>query len=202
MASTSRCKTCFGSLCEGNCSSSSSRVVICSCCSANLNLKNYHRHCGREGCDKVFKSRTRRFRRTGHPYPKKCKKCKADKKESLRGNMCKVCDINKEIYVIDGAKEEIERGSECVSMYHLYTIDARGSINTGRGRHSLIHARALDGTGANGIYNRFLNEHIFHLTQSHHHHHHRHHHRHHHTTPPPQLSGSYAALTSVAVICP
>ena len=75
--------------------------------------------------------------------------------------MCKVCDINKEIYVIDGAKEEIERGSECVSMYHLYTIDARGSINTGRGRHSLIHARALDGTGANGIYNRFLNEHIF-----------------------------------------
>ena len=75
--------------------------------------------------------------------------------------MCKVCDINKEIYVIDGAKEEIERGSECVSMYHLYTIDARGSINTGRGRDSLIHARALDGTGANGIYNRFLNEHIF-----------------------------------------
>ena len=155
MAST-RCKKCFEINCAGNCTS---RVVICSCCSANLNLNNYHRHCGRDGCEKVFKSRERRIRKTGHPYPKKCKKCKADKKESLRGNMCKVCDINKDIYVIDGRLQEIERGSQCVTMYHLYNIDAGGSINTGRGEDSLIHATELDETGANGIYNRFLNEH-------------------------------------------
>ena len=73
--------------------------------------------------------------------------------------MCKVCDINKDIYVIDGRLQEIERGSQCVTMYHLYNIDAGGSINTGRGEDSLIHATELDETGANGIYNRFLNEH-------------------------------------------
>ena len=72
--------------------------------------------------------------------------------------MCKVCDINTDIYVIDGRVvfQEIERGSNCVTMYHLYNIDADGSINTGMGEDSLIHATELDETGANGIYNRFL----------------------------------------------